>query len=634
MKIRLSKILIVFCIISNHFSFAQTYTPLDRILTMVEDIKNGSENNVNRLCDPNSGLANGPWYNAFWITDSGGRMSEWYMLGNPNEGDPISSQRRGNLSLIDKDGVVVFCEGESRFSGLVTAENVAFIGIGEPENIIVSPAENFYFNLVSLHSDHLQLFANYYNLDDVEKMIDRQDNDSRILIDNVTFTNHNSRIKSQLWLDNPDEQQFDPEECLGALDDYMTDRDARFLRSLNSYCDRFGISTFSSGAVIEVDRPRTFLHINNVIFKEFANVSRIIESVQEGGDTKIQNTQIIDTQTIEGAIATQVTKNLSLSNIKIINNYNADLHLGIKEDHSENNLSLSNIKILNNVNSEFILMSQDNSLRNSSVNIELENIEVANNNSLLFISISKEITWENILFRNNAFPEAFLVFTAANGYSNINNFNLINNRLSMFYFNGSGRITESIIEKNTTPMGLVFVSEALTVDNLVVNKNEKTFDHGPILYTTGNIVFNNTVFTDNYSSTTVNGSTTLYSVIEPRGGFAAGYHAMGTVWFPNNSVPYENLSKHRLEFNNVEYNNRNMGVNTPFILAYNGVEGEYPTVQGRFRAMQRQMGRQITLENYQELLRLPVNEGVSIYQFNAIDKLECSFGNDIYECSR
>lgn len=147
---------------------------------------------------PINGLANGPWYNAYWITDSGRMMNEWYMLGDPNEGDPISSQRRNNLSLIDKDGVVVFCEGESRFSGLVTAENVAFIGNGEPENIIVSPAGNFYFNLISLHSDNLQLFADHYNLDDVEKMIDSHENDARILINNVTFTNHNSPRKSQL----------------------------------------------------------------------------------------------------------------------------------------------------------------------------------------------------------------------------------------------------------------------------------------------------------------------------------------------------------------------------------------------------------------------------------------------------
>jgi len=46
------------------------------------------------------------------------------------------------------------------------------------------------------------------------------------------------------------------------------------------------------------------------------------------------------------------------------------------------------------------------------------------------------------------------------------------------------------------------------------------------------------------------------------------------------------------------------------------------------------MGRQITLENYQELLRLPVNDAVSIYQFNAIDNLQCGYENDIYECSR
>jgi len=651
MKIKLSKILIVFCILINHFSFAQTDTSLDNFLTMVEDIKNGS-NSMNNLCDPNSGLANGPWYQAFWITDSGRRMSELYMLGNPNEGDPISSQRRGNLSLIDKDGVVLFCEGESRFSGLVTAENVAFIGNGEPENIIVSPAENFYFNLVSLHSDNLQLFANHYNLDDVEnanhynlddveKMIDRQDNDSRILIDNVTFTNHNSRIKSQLWLDNPDEQQFDPEECLGALDDYMNDRGLTFSGRLNSYCDRFGISTFSGGAVIELDRPRTFLHINNVIFKEFANVARIIESIQKGGDTKIENTQIIDTQTIDGTIRALITENLSLSNINIINNFRATLDLFTSTDHSENNLSLSNIKILNNAELDFILASLDNSGKNSFVNIELENIEVANNNDLLFLSVSKEVTWENILFRNNVFREIY-VATPEKGYSNINNFNLINNRGSTFYFNGSGRITESRIEKNTSGV-LIFASEALTVDNLFVNGNEKT-RIGPVLVTIGNIVFNNTVFTDNYTTlnplnTTVSESTPLSSVIEPRGMGAPALFALGRAWFSNTEnieLSYENLSKHRLEFYNVKYYNRNMGVNTPFILAYNGVEvgGEYATAQGRFHAMQRQMGRQITLENYQELLRLPVNEGVSIYQFNEIDKLECSFENDIYECSR
>ena len=623
MKIKLSKLLIVFYILSNHFSFAQTDILLDNILTRVEDIKNGSANDVNGMCDPNNGLPNGPWYQAYWITDSGRIMNEWYMLGNPNEGDPISSQRRGNLSLIDKDGVVVFCEGESRFSGLVTAENVAFIGNGEPENIIVSPAENFYFNLISLDIDNLQLFANHYNLDDVEK-IDRNDNDARILIDNVTFTNHNSERKISPWRGQSDYQL---EECLPRRDDSpkvyirLDDYDPR------PCLDRNDVLNISSGAAIQVDRPRTFLHINNVIFKEFANIARIIESNQKGGDTEIQNTQIIDNQTIEGTIRAYITENLSLSNIDIINNYRADLELAIRQDHSKN-LSLSNIKILNNFDLDFFLTGLNRSDRGSSVNIEIENIEVANNDSVHFLSISKEFTGENILFRNNAFKGPIQIYTPENSYFNINNFNLINNRGDFWLlFFGSGRITESIIEKNTFTLPNVFVSEALTIDNLVFNKNTKhRFSSNPFFVNIGNIDFNNTVFTDNEIPT----DASLYSIIEPRGLIAATFHTLGTVWFPNNNVPYESLAQHRLQFNNVKYINRNRDVNIPLILAYNSSEG----YSGRFREIERQMGRQITLENYQELLRLPVNDAVSIYQFNAIDNLQCGYENDIYECSR
>lgn len=51
-KYLLNTLILLFFLI-NKFSFAQTDTPLDRILTMAEGIKNGSEMNVNRLCDPN-----------------------------------------------------------------------------------------------------------------------------------------------------------------------------------------------------------------------------------------------------------------------------------------------------------------------------------------------------------------------------------------------------------------------------------------------------------------------------------------------------------------------------------------------------------------------------------------------------
>ena len=591
MKIRLSKILIVFYILINHFSFAQTDTPLDRILTMVEDIKNGSENNVNRLCDPNSGLANGPWYNAYWITDSGRRMSEWYMLGNPNEGDTQSAQRWGNLSLIDKDGVVVFCEGESKFSGLVTAENVAFIGNGDLENIIVSPAGNFYFNLISLHSNNLQLFANRYNLDNVEKMIDRQDNDARILIDNVTFTNHNSPRKSQLWNNNPSDRLLESlKECLSAYyrDGMNDDINAR------DCLQRFGVLSISSGAAIQVDRPRTFLHINNAMFKEFANVVSIIESTSKRSDINIQNTQIIDNQTKLGSIFISSQDNLALSNIKIINNDNAGIALG-------------------------------GFLKTMGQNMQITNIEVANNDTTWFMASSEELSLDNIMFENNAFSLPFLIATPHQSYFNINNINFIKNRgLFSLAFIGSGRITESVIERNSFYMPIIARSENLTFNNLVFNNNTnfgKSF-----LVNLGNISFNDAEFINNE----IIASASLYSFMFPRSVFYRDNDPLKFIL--SNPEPFESLTQHRLQLNNVKYIHRNRDVNVPSIVAYNSC-GDNSCFE-RFTELEQRMGHQITVENYQELLRLPVNDAVSIYQFNTIDNLQCGYENEIYRCER
>tara|TARA_B100001250_G_scaffold378162_1_gene367788 strand:- start:63 stop:1820 length:1758 start_codon:yes stop_codon:yes gene_type:complete len=582
-KYLLNTLILLFFLI-NKFSFAQTDTPLDRILTMAEGIKNGSEMNVNRLCDPNNGLANGPWYNAYWITDSGRMMNEWYMLGDPNEGDPISSQRRNNLSLIDKDGVVVFCEGESRFSGLVTAENVAFIGNGEPENIIVSPAGNFYFNLISLHSDNLQLFADHYNLDDVEKMIDSHENDARILINNVTFTNHNSPRKSQLWNDNPSDQQLESlKECLGAFyvngyDETIDDSNAR------SCLSRFGVLGISSGAAIQVDRSRTFLHINNVIFKEFANVVSIIESTSKSSDINIQNTQIIDNQTKLGSILITSQNNLSLSNIKIINNDNAGIALGAF-------------------------------LKTIGQNTQINNIEVANNDTTWFWASSEELFLDNILFENNAFSLPFLIATPQQSYFNINNINFIKNRgLFSLAFIGSGRITESLIESNSFYMPIMMRSENLTFNDLAFNNNT---NGNSFFVNLGNISFNDVEFIKNENTT----SASMYSFMVPRSVFNVDNDPLKLLL--SNPEPFESLSQHRLKFNNVKYNHRNRDASVPFILSYNNFE--------YLRQIEREIGSQITIENYQELSR-SVNNGISIHQFTDINNLECGYIDDVYHC--
>ena len=577
----LSNTLIFLFFLINKFSFAQHDTPLDRVYSMIEEINNGSSNTVNRLCDPNNGLANGPWYNAYWITDSGRIMNEWYMLGDPNEGDPVSSQLRNNLSLIDKDGVVVFCEGESRFSGLVTAENVAFIGNGKAENIIVSPAGNFYFNLISLHSNNLQLFANRYNLDNVEKMIDRQDNDARILIDNVTFTNHNSPRKSQLWNNNPSDRLLESlKECLSAYyrDGMNDDINAR------DCLQRFGVLSISSGAAIQVDRPRTFLHINNAMFKEFANVVSIIESTSKRSDINIQNTQIIDNQTKLGSIFISSQDNLSLSNIKIINNDNAGIALG-------------------------------GLLKTMGQNIQITNIEIANNDTTWFMASSEELSLDNIMFENNAFSLPFLIATPHQSYFNINNINFIKNRgLFSLAFIGSGRITESLIESNSFYMPIMMRSENLIFNDLAFNNNT---NGNSFFVNLGNISFNDVEFIKNENTA----SASMYSFMVPRSVFNIDNDPLK--FLLSNPEPYESLSQHRLQFNNVKYNHRNRDANVPFILSYNNFE--------HLRQIEREMGSQITIENYQELSR-SVNNGISIYQFTDINNLECGYSDDIYYC--
>ena len=59
------------------------------------------------------------------------------------------------ISVITEDGVVVFCEGESKFSGLFTANELVLYGNGNVEDVIISPIDYKYFNLVSLDMEEL-----------------------------------------------------------------------------------------------------------------------------------------------------------------------------------------------------------------------------------------------------------------------------------------------------------------------------------------------------------------------------------------------------------------------------------------------------------------------------------------------
>ena len=100
-------------------------------------------------------------------------------------------------------------------------------------------------------------------------------------------------------------------------------------------------------------------------------------------------------------------------------------------------------------------------------NMQITNIEVANNDTTWFMASSEELFLDNILFENNAFSLPFLIATPHQSYFNINNINFIKNRgLFSLAFIGSGRITESVIERNSFYMPIIARSENLTFNNI------------------------------------------------------------------------------------------------------------------------------------------------------------------------
>ena len=109
-------------------------------------------------------------------------MGPWFFPQYDSD-DPIDLST-DDLTIIDKDGVVCFCEGRSEFSGLVTTSEVTLYGNGDVKDVIVSPKENYYFNLIAVTNEDLITFSTVYEL----KTLTNIDDKLVISIENITFT--------------------------------------------------------------------------------------------------------------------------------------------------------------------------------------------------------------------------------------------------------------------------------------------------------------------------------------------------------------------------------------------------------------------------------------------------------------
>tara|TARA_Y100000590_G_scaffold47706_1_gene50497 strand:+ start:183 stop:1763 length:1581 start_codon:yes stop_codon:yes gene_type:complete len=526
-------------------------------------------------------------------------MGPWFFPQYDSD-DPIDLST-DDLTIIDKDGVVCFCEGRSEFSGLVTTSEVTLYGNGDVKDVIVSPKENYYFNLIAVTNEDLITFSTVYEL----KTLTNIDDKLVISIENITFTNnYNPPQKFPIFFDIWGDQELDElVKCLSNVDadDYLNSPERL------ECIEEFGELGASNSASIQVTRPKTNLSLNNVVFKEFANITNILE-YGSNGNLEIQNTDIIDNQSKFGLLS-----------------------LGAFDY-----LSISNLLIKNNDKSKIFIVSAPIGIRVPSYldnpKININGLDVVDNRNL-FVSIWSKFKFngQSIHFRNNTWDLPFTLFTGDKTLFDINELSFINNTTSTsgigfgIGISGSGTITESEIRDNNL-FNAFMIRSKQTIFYKSVFENNKS--RTPFLfYYVGNLRFVNSAFIDNKLPIAGSEGSENYqippSILLPRLLVEFSWNDHPFAFATDEAAPYADLAFHNLNLENVIFKNSEKHIAS--ILSINNWNelgwlkdyfgGEFPS----------------DLSRADELTQRDI---LSIYKFKKINYLNCGYDRGIYKCNR
>ena len=530
-------------------------------------------------------------------------MGPWYFVAPYNTTDPIDLSV-DDLSIINQEGVVCFCEGESEFSGLITAKNnVVLYGNGKAEDIIVTPSEGFYFNLISVKKEDLfnlstiygPKFENIANIDD--DLVD-------ISIENITFTNYYSAKDGFPNLfNNSNTQELDAfVDCLSNIDD---DYNNLYSPERLDCIEQFDELGFSAAASIQVNRPKTNLSLNNVVFKEFATIATILEYITNG-DLNIQNTVIINNQTKIGLLLLDKFKNLSISNTLITKNTQSYVYIGGSSD--------SDI---------------------DEPKIHIEGLDVIDNRMLTFHIWSRnfKFTGENLNFEKNKFYLPFMLWASDRTLFNINQFRFVNNTGFEQYIpeggsaigfginiGGSGTITDSEFAINTFSGGFILRSNR-TIFNESIFKKNKINMMPFLIYQIGSLGFKNTTFIDNYFSSSHSHSLP-FAIFMPRLLIEHYVSDNPLAYLIDQPAPYTDLQLHELNLENVKF--QESDTNFASILSVNNWD-IFPEIASRFEDGYPSVYRMLDEFNSDDIF--------SIYKFDQINSLNCIYSQNNYICN-
>jgi len=595
----------------------------------------------------------------------------WYFPSNSNNDEREGQFERidlspENVSLIDQDGVVCFCEGKSEFSGLVTASNVILYGNGSAETITVSPKMDNYFNLVFLKDDDLERFNEHYTFykfeSKDEKNIANSKDNLELSIRNITFTNSLSRSQSENWLGDKSEAAAYSRrqmEELQEVSDCLNDNLINSLEEDNdpSDCQPQSIAeSADSGTLtestIQGNRPNTLLKMENVIFKQIDN-DNLIEYFSDEGVATFKDLQLFENTTQEGVRIGGIRElslfNIALSkntstNLNFFNNQNVSLDdISIENGTSLTvlalignfNQSLSNIKMHRNKNMYLAFMTRNPmNARRGEGKLNISNLDVSNNEIFNVWFYGQDLKSENIIFNNNQWNNPLLLTVTDKKPFEINKLGFLYNQRSTdgpigfgVFIVGSGSINNFTFENNQSD----FFPITLHSSKMVINKSffgENKVLTPYLILQIGNIEYHNSVFQDTYYSMIYNDPKLEdyskdynlgRSVIYPR------YIYDGNINFVFNDVredptPYRMLRNHKITMKNVRMNLQRKVVS---IFAINDLNRHYAFTN------EMENGDGIPFEWYEEGAN---NNLYSIYRFEEIENQECAFVDDVYRC--
>ena len=512
MKInKLSNFLLIFTILTN-IGFSQ-----------IEDLKNSG------LIEKSCKQDNGPWffqYNNDVINETPELLSE------------------DEISVITKDGVVVFCEGESKFSGLFTANELVLYGSGNVEDVMVSPIDYKYFNFLSLDMEELIEFIDFHDYASLNELNIKNieiDNESNITILNTTFTQgdfikkiHTISEDSNLLLSDPN--------CF-VLPSNFDDSENFDVDFSDCIPDIESMTLLNTGIAVQIHRENSNILFENVNFKDLQFSTSAFNITSPMTNSILRNVNLLDNEFYAFPFLIGGT-NYSLNNVNVINNK-------LKKSFGPRGW-------LNFNQSTITLFSE---------NHNINGLEIIDNKNIGLFMVNGRLEMNDVLIKNNEISFGFdFLFTDENEV-NITNLEFIENiRTNIndsgispkigprILFFGSGKIDGFKYEKNETSFfPLMFRSAGLEFSNSSISYNTSNFPY--LINNIGHIRFSNSQFVDNKLNANENQFDLAWpqTLIIPRTVFDEEFcnACSNGLLTLDGSASYEDIREHKIVFNDV-----------------------------------------------------------------------------------